>query len=858
MSLSRALVDASGTGRPFPEPGVAPHYAPDRSCVLLALDIGLKIDPVAQTLEGDTVVTLGPLPSGRFVASVEVGELTVDAVTTVEGEALEWRREGDQLFILGLPDSGGQARILTHGRPSRGLYFTGPTAYAPDRKPMAWTQCQDEDGHHVFPCHDHPGLRAPVTLRIQAPETLTVVANGALKGVSRAQGGWRTWTWIQAEAIPAYLVVVVVGDLDVHESSADNGDRGPLPVRYIVPQGTDPAVVERVFHKTPRMISHFAKVFGVPYPWARYDQVVVHEFIFGGMENVCATVLTDLTLTDDRAALDRDADDLIAHELAHQWFGDLVTCQDWSQAWLNEGWATWSEFIWASEDLGADEADLALWGKLQGYLGEDGGRYQRAITHYRFRNPIDLFDRHLYEKGGLVLQTLHATLGDDAFWAGVHSYLRRFACGSVHTRDFQRELERASGRNLDGFFQQFVHGAGHPVLKVSLDKGEELLTVTVKQTQSGPDVAEVFHFPLQLRLVAEDGSVSELRLPVAERERTWAIPIAAAPARVEVDPRLRVLAALSVKAPKDWLIASLKADSGVVGRIRAARALGKDGSGAAVAALADALRTEPFWGVRAEIAEQLGSRGDAPARAALLAGLSDPHPKARRAVVAALGHIHHPEAVAALDALATDAGDPSLLVVAEAARALGAQRADSLLPRCRALLDAHSWGKTLEKAGLAGLGASRSVAALPDLLQHSQDRVEPAQQAAAASALGQLAEEFEPARRDAVDRLMQLAAVAPFRVRLSAISALGQAGDPRATAVLSAVHQGDPDGRVARTAYEALRRLRAGDKGGRSDLSRLQDALQELREENRGLRARLDKLEARLDPPAPEPSPSGS
>ena len=173
----------------------------------------------------------------------------------------------------------------------------------------------------------------------------------------------------QAEPMPAYLFTVCVGSFDVYTESGDG-----VPVRYLAPAGVSDADFKRIFGKTPAMIAFFEESYGHPYPWPRYDQVVVHDFIFGGMENVASTTLTDLCLTDERAAIDWDAEDLIAHELAHQWFGDLLTCQDWSQGYLNEAWATYSEILWKTHDMGVDEASYHLYGDLKNYLAECASR----------------------------------------------------------------------------------------------------------------------------------------------------------------------------------------------------------------------------------------------------------------------------------------------------------------------------------------------------------------------------------------------------------------------------------------------------------------------------------------------------
>jgi aminopeptidase N len=848
LILSRTLGVAgragdAAPGRPFPEPGTKPNYARDRGCVITHLDIGLVIDPVAKTLVGDTTVSLAPLPSGALRVQLDLDDVTVTSVETPEGEPLPFTHGGGVLDVQGVPAAGGKVRVRYHGRPSRGLYFTGPTPAAPDRPPMAWSQCQDEDGHRIFPCHDAPGIKQPVRLRVTAPADATVVGNGKLVGQAPAGEGFVTWTWDQPGAIPAYLVMVAVGPFVVVEGEADNAGQ-PLPLRYLAPPESTPEQLERVFGRTPDMVSFLAQRFGVAYPWARYDQVIVHEFIFGGMENVAATTLTDVMLTDERAHIDVDFDDLIVHELAHQWFGDLVTCQDWSQAWLNEGWATYTEYLWQRNSQGADEAHMGLLGKLGGYLAEDGGRYRRSITHYQFKNPIDMFDRHLYEKGGLVLHTLRGILGEAAFWSGVTAYLEAHAHGAVHTRDFQRAMERASGRNLDGFFQQYVHGAGHPELDVNVGHADGLLSISVTQKQSGPGVADAFAFPLVVDVVDAAGETQRLKLPVDARSRSFAIPMADAPARIEVDPDMAVLCELTLKAARPLLLAALRDGSSVPVRLTAATALLAEGSVEAVSAVCTALRDDPFWGVRAKLAGALSKRGGAEARAALLGAMGDTHPKSRRAIVAALGAFRTAEV---RDALATlvASGDPSLQVEGEALKSLGQTRDARVPALAERMLAQDSWGDLLRMRALQALGASRDADALPTLLAHTADAVSDRARFAAAGALGQLAHDVETARTDAAERLIELVGDAPFRVRLAAVPALGRSKHMAAMGALSQVHASGGDGMLARRAYEAKKALLSGSGAGAA-VARLRDQVEALSKENQGLRTRLDKVEGRI------------
>src|SRR5260370_2530458 len=202
------------------------------------------------------------------------------------------------------------------------------------------------------------------------------------------------------------------------------------------------------------------------------------------MENTTATTMEECVLYDERAAIDITCDGSIAHELAHQWFGDFVTCRDWSHGWLNEGFATFFEHVDTEHHLGKDEYDYAIRGDLEAYLSEANGRYRRPIVCQDYEAPIDVFDRHLYEKGGLVLHMLRTMLGDDVFWRSVNAYLTKHARSIVETRDLMRALEDVSGRGLAQFFEQWVYRPGHPGLQGTVEHHQGAPSVAVNQAHT--------------------------------------------------------------------------------------------------------------------------------------------------------------------------------------------------------------------------------------------------------------------------------------------------------------------------------------------------------------------------------------
>src|SRR5579863_6296366 len=325
------------------------------------------------------------------------------------------------------------------------------------------------------------------------------------------------------------------------------------------------------------MLELFSQRFGVPYPYPRYAQVFVADFIFGGMENTSATTLTDTVLLDERAAIDHDVDALVSHELAHQWFGDYVTCRDWGEGWLNEGFATYSEYIWREHHEGRDAADLELEEWAEMYFGEDSGRYRRTIATKLYDEPIDVFDHHLYEKGGRVLHMLRALLGDDAFWRTLALYLKKHAHGVVESRDLARAVEDATGRVLDWFFSQWViDGAGHPELDVQLawDADAQLATVTVEQRQRVEGKTPLFRLPTHLRFQVGDRE-HDVEIEITERRQTFHVPLEGEPSQAIFDPGRVLLAKRDISKPDPMWAEELAHATHAIDRTAAAEALAK-------------------------------------------------------------------------------------------------------------------------------------------------------------------------------------------------------------------------------------------------------------------------------------------
>jgi aminopeptidase N len=594
------------------------------------------------------------------------------------------------------------------------------------------------------------------------------------------------------------------------------------------------------------MVELFSSKTGVPYPYEKYDQVFVEGFIFGGMENTSATTLTDLVLHDERAALDYSAEDLISHELAHQWWGNLVTCRDWSQAWLNEGFATYFEVVWKEHARGADEAWMLQQELKEQYFAEDAGVYRRPIVCRLYEEPIELFDAHLYQKGSWVVSMLRDSLGETLFWRALKTYLKEHAGRNAETDDLRRAVEKASGRNYERFFEQWIERAGYPELKASADWDEDAkeYALEIEQVQQGEDTPEAFDLSFEIALQV-DGQWRTETVECSERSRTFVFRLASEPTAACIDPRDRVLKTLAFKRPVAQLERALADAPWAAARFEAAGALGKNGSPRAVKALMKALSDDAFWGVQAAAAAALGaSRSDEALGALAKAMKSHDHPKTRRAVAGALGSFRDAKAARALERVVTE-GDASYLVQGAAASALGRTRQPGALELLSEALGSRkkSWNEIVRCgviAGLGELGTEHREAAVEVLLPWTGPRRFVRCQQAAARALGVIGRGDDSAR----ERLEALLEEGEFRVKLQAAQSLGSLGDPRSAPALSRMSGTALDGRERRQAREALRRL------GRGDEARAQRALDEadaLKADNRKLKDRLARLEKRLD-----------
>ncbi len=543
-------------------PSVRPRTAPyDVENYVIAVDL----DPAQRTIDATCTVRLWPLVPKLAHVDLDFVGMDVTSVRDRAGHDLHWQRVDGSLGVdLASPLAQGTFEELTvayHGHPERGLWFTDERDGSPHE---VFTQGECQDARAWFPCFDEPAERATSEVRVTMPRAWTSLAAG--DRVARVENGQRaTETWRMNFPHPAYLETLVAGDLLVETDVWDG-----IPLVY----AADPRFklsLRPAFAETGAILEYFSAVTGVRYPYAKYSQVCVDNFPFGGMENISATTMTDTMLPDERSLADLHTYGLVAHEAAHQWFGDYVTCHDWSQAWLNEGFATYFGALYTEKSRGLEEFRREMRGNRASYLARDKGKNQRPIVYGVAREPFELFfSGHVYQGGAVCLNYLRTVLGDDAFFRGVRKYLADHRNQSVVTDDLCIAMESASGSDLRWFFDQWLFRAGLPSVKShwSPDPEKRTVELVLEQTQADVGVPSVFRLPMDVEIKSQASTRIE-RIVMDQRRQSFTFHCDIPLEWVRVDPFDAVPMRLDEDMPVAcWVAMAERAeDSG--GRMRA-------------------------------------------------------------------------------------------------------------------------------------------------------------------------------------------------------------------------------------------------------------------------------------------------
>lgn len=696
---------AAGSHLSFRLPESRPRYAPPHEFRTAHMKIELDVDFQKKRIAGSCTIEIDPVRSGLEVARFDACGLDVSRVT-VDGSEAEYDYDGEQLSVK--VGSGGGRRMVKvdySSSPRMGLYFTSPDAEHPEKEVQAWTHTEAEESRYWFPCHDHCADKSSSELILTVPSEFRVISNGKLLS-TKVEGDRATFHWREDVPHSCYLTSFVAGKFGVVTQES----RG-VKLNYNFPESKREDVL-RYFGETPKMMEVFEDITGVKYPYLKYDQTTVEDFVAGGEENLNATTLATTYYPDAASEEDFSTSyslpmqrpvDLVSHELAHQWFGDYVTCADWPHAWLNEGFASYFQELYLERTRGVDEMIWHLDTRTEDYFEEAEKEYRRPIVEREYVWPDDLFDSHLYPKGASMLHQLRFLVGDDAFFAGISRYLKAHALSVADTHDFRKAMEAASGMQLEEFFEQSFYKPGHPEFEVSYewDDTQGLATLRVKQTQGTDDGTPVYKLPCEVAFYSDGKRISRrVTLDGAEQSFVFALP--GKPAIVEFDPRRWLLRKTKFEKSVSLLLNQLSGSKDAYSRAEAARELGRLKAEGAIEGLARAAATEQFWHVRACAFKALGEIGTDAALAGILGAGIPKDRRARRGLAAGLGSFKDRRAVDLLLKLLEE--DESPYVRCEAALSLAKSWPEGALPHLMKAMQVHTVNETLAEACLAAMG----------------------------------------------------------------------------------------------------------------------------------------------------------
>jgi len=569
--------------------------------------IKLSLDEPTKSFDGETTITFSATISGLDELTLDAESFTVHSVTHKGGPLTFTHLDGSLEIVLGRAMAMGEEATLVIGYSVTNLdvdsarfgmgenYDLGFNFNpgSPTNPAIIFSLNFPEGARHWFPSFDHPSDWATHETIISVRSDYRVVANGALvSDVVDAGTGRRTVHWSQTKPQPTYLYVMVAGN---HSVLDDN--YGDLPLHYWVYPG-DEADARLSFEPTPRMIGFFEDLYGVEFPWVKYDQIVIPG-IGGGAESTSATVISEWTVKSAAELKVETPDALIAHELAHQWWGDMVGYRDWEHMWLSESFATHAEYLYALHDLDASEAALTLDRQKTAYLEEANTKFIRPIVTNKWNRPNEMFDRHTYEKGGVVLNMFRELVGKEIFGKVLRTFLETHAYSNATTTDFFDSVRQVTGEDYSWFFEQWLLRPGHPVLDVShkWDNKQKVLSITINQVQDRSLGTPVYQLPIKLGITTDTGETIE-SIWLDKEQQTFTFNVAEKPLMVHFDAGDILLKEWTFRKTTEELLYQLSHDK-AMGRMWAVSELQKRLNDPAVhSALVETSRNDLFWAVR--------------------------------------------------------------------------------------------------------------------------------------------------------------------------------------------------------------------------------------------------------------------
>lgn len=786
------------------------HFTRDRTYDVIHIKLELNLDEKQKTVDGKVTTKFAPLRSNLNEFVLDAAEMKIKRVYLPDGRELKFNFDTlAQKLKIYLDRSYSFKDTLSViveyfvSNPRKGLYFIQPDSAYPDKPYQIWSQGEPEDNHYWFPCYDFPNDKATSELIATVKKNFVVISNGKLLSVSDdAKKGLRTYHWYMDKPHSSYLISIVVGEyVKLQDYYLD------IPLEYYVYK-SNAKYAKLSFEKTPDIMKFFSEKIGYKYPYDKYAQTIVEDFVYGGMENITATTLTSSTIHDERAHLDVSSDGLVAHEMAHQWWGDLLTCRSWEHAWLNEGFATYFTALYFEYAKGKDEFQFNVYNMQRSARFADMTNKKPTVWN-RYFDPTDVFGPHIYQRGGAILNMLRFVLGDELFWKAINYYAHKYAFQNVETNDFKIAIEEATGYNLKWFFDQWLYKAGYPIFEVkySYDDSKKLLKLEVEQIQPGDSLTpEVFKTPVDVE-IATKSERKTFRIFIDKRKETFEFEVSDKPLMVIFDKGNWILKELYFDKSKDELIYQAQNASEMIDRLFAVQELGKMSSDPDVVELMKKIsRSNEFYAVRQEAINNLGKLKDEDVAKFLIELYKDEgDSRIRRSIVDALKNFKFNFVVSFLNDVVKS--EKSYYVIASAINSLVTVDSVNGMKYIKNALGMDSHQEVIRTTALRRLSDMKNTKfekeAVDILKRYSMRGNHPSIRITAISTLSLFADK-DPRIKDFIFGMVN---TPEFFVRMVVYNVLGDIGDEKTLEYLKVAQKREVDGRMLQAIWDSIARL---------------------------------------------------
>lgn len=674
---------------------------------LLHTNLELRFDWAKEQVLGKAILTLKPYfyPTDKVVLDAK-GFIFNKINLVGSSEQLKYDYDSSQVTIhlgktfsrsqeyklsidyVATPRSDGGSAAITS---DKGLFFINPRGEEGDKPRQIWTQGETENNSRWFPTIDKPNERATSEVTLTVEDHFKTLSNGLLVSSKKNTDGTRTDHWVMDMPHAPYLVMIAVGDYAVVSDKWN----GKAVDYYVEPKFEKYA--RNIFPNTPELLQFYSDKLGVSYPWQKFSQIVVRDYVSGAMENTTAVIFGEFMQGTDRELVDNlQNETIVAHEMFHHWFGDYVTCESWSNLTLNEGFANYSEYLWLEHKHGKDEADLHRLNEFHGYM-QSAAQGMHPLIDYGYTDKEDMFDAHSYNKGGLILHMLRNYVGDEAFFTALQKYLKKNALTEVEADELRLAFEDVTGEDLNWFFNQWFFGKGQPSLQVDYDYDEATkeVIVTVEQLQDPKEMPGIFILPTAIDVYV-DGKMARHNVRIDQRKQEFRLPAAKDPDLIVFDGDGVILAEINDEKSEEENIYQFEHSTNFEHRLKALSQLVESENPKAQDLVKKAL-DDKFWLFRLFAIENLKIEDKTNERIAVMAE-KDPHSDVRESAMHKLASTEDkkfaPVAARAIEK------DPAMKVVSAALETLLALDKDLALAEAKKLEKSNDEGIILALAGM--------------------------------------------------------------------------------------------------------------------------------------------------------------